>query len=275
MNDYNQYPDNDYRYYLEHGTKGKTWTWPDHKYLAKTAEGIYIYTKEQLENARKKGYVFVNNAANSVKDVSKGIKGLATATKNGGIKGAISYTKQQRSKARDTKDFVQGLASNDYSQSDSKKVRSDRIKRDKKAEKALKKKKKALQKDYNKTIGIPVVGKAKRKLNAAIASLKVKNIKRNFYKMTGKKSLADIYRDAKAKKNKEKADAAKRRQLNSDYNKYITEKDDRKNKAENTISNIRRKTYRNTGVKMKYWNLGPLWEKKKKLSYYQPNNTGS
>ena len=62
------YPDNDYRSYLEHGTKGLHWAWPDHKYLEKTVEGVYLYTKEQVENARKKGKQFVSSVSNAVKD---------------------------------------------------------------------------------------------------------------------------------------------------------------------------------------------------------------
>lgn len=53
----NGYPENDYREYLQHGTKGKHWTWEDHKYISKK-DGRYIYpeassTKDKLKANRK------------------------------------------------------------------------------------------------------------------------------------------------------------------------------------------------------------------------------
>lgn len=41
----NQYPENDYRYYLEHGTEGKHWTWSEHKYIY-IINGRYIYPED-------------------------------------------------------------------------------------------------------------------------------------------------------------------------------------------------------------------------------------
>ena len=55
------YPDNDYRSYLEHGTKGKRWTWPLHKYIEKeiseSGKIRYIYgNKKSLFNAKRKDH---------------------------------------------------------------------------------------------------------------------------------------------------------------------------------------------------------------------------
>lgn len=43
------YPENDYRSYLMHGTKGKHWTWAKHKYLA-VKNGRYIYPKDNSKS---------------------------------------------------------------------------------------------------------------------------------------------------------------------------------------------------------------------------------
>lgn len=59
MSYYGSFPDNDYRNYLEHGTKGKRWTWKNHKYTD-IVNGVYVYAKDKIkkykaERKRKKG----------------------------------------------------------------------------------------------------------------------------------------------------------------------------------------------------------------------------
>lgn len=51
MNNCNQYPENDWRNYLEHSAKGQRW--PDHKYID-IINGVYVYTKDQLDRVRKR-----------------------------------------------------------------------------------------------------------------------------------------------------------------------------------------------------------------------------
>lgn len=228
------YPENDYRYYLQHGTKGKTWTWPDHKYLAKTAEGVYLYTKEQVDNARKKGRQFVNN----IKNAADNVKGLANAIRKGreeggligGLKNAYSYSKR-------TRDIKKGnFGSGDYHESNKIQI----------------KKRKALEKNYNKAIGLPVVGKAKRKLNTALASLKGKNLKRNFYKLSGikLKSPMAIIKDAVKNASEKRAYENKKKKydaLRPKYNENISTQSSKNKAASKEVKNQVRKYNRETG----------------------------
>lgn len=212
MNNYETYPENDYRLYLQHGTKGKTWTWPDHKYLAKTAEGVYLYTKEQLENARKKGVAFVTNVSSNLKNTVKDVKGTVNA--------AI----------------------------ESKKVVANLKKREKKVKK--------LTEAYNRNTSL--LGRLSNKLRTRLSNLKIKNLKRSFYKITGANSLSGAITAYKARREKrakqaeavakQKERAAKKNALINQYNETIKGQSSKNKAAKTTIKNQTRKLYRDTGM---------------------------
>lgn len=64
------YPDNDYRDYLEHSSKGKRW--PKHKYLYIDANGNYVYPKDVAKTAASK--LMKNYSSGQIGPVSYEIK---------------------------------------------------------------------------------------------------------------------------------------------------------------------------------------------------------
>lgn len=52
MEYYGTYPQNDYRYYLQHSAKGTTWEKKDHKYVKKE-DGKYWYDNHRVEASKK------------------------------------------------------------------------------------------------------------------------------------------------------------------------------------------------------------------------------
>ena len=248
----NNYPENDYRLYLQHGTKGKTWTWPDHKYLAKTAEGVYLYTKEQLENARKKGVAFVTNASSNLKSTVKDVKGTVNAAKTGGIRGALGYLSDRKKQKQTNRDTIAKTGYADYAASESKEVIANTKKRLKKREKTVKK----LTKAYDRNTSL--LGRLSNKLRTRLSNLKIKNLKRSFYKITGANSLAGAITAYKARREKrakqaeavakQKERAAKKNALTNQYNETIKGQSSKNKAAKTTIKNQTRKLYRDTGM---------------------------
>lgn len=95
----NNYPENDYRSFLEHSSKGSTWK--NHKYI-EIINGRYIYPATQT------------------------IKGVAGAAKTGGVRGAVGYLSTKKKQSQINKNKVAGTGSADYAASDSRKVRAQR-----------------------------------------------------------------------------------------------------------------------------------------------------
>lgn len=250
MNNYDQYPENDYRYYLQHDTKGKHWQWPDHKYIAKTIEGAYIYTKEQLNAARKRGVALVTNATSTVKNTVKDVKNIAEAAKSSGVKGAYTYVKQ---KHEIRKLINNNIGSSDNAASDSKKLSRQRANREKAAQKAAEKEAKALAKKQKKEKKIREKRyKWSKSFGARLgASLKrvartVKNLPDVLnQRIKAKKERAEV----KSKLPTEKERQAQLEKARRDIQKQISERE-KAAKKEQRNKQRSREIYRETGKKV-------------------------
>ncbi len=162
------YPENDYRSYLEHGTKGLHWAWPDHKYLEKTVEGVYLYTKEQVENARKKGKQFVSSVSNTVKDVKDKV---STSFYKTGIGKAVDAKAQERREKKQRKAAKAELPSKRERNKMLKSARKDIKKQYKEIEKAEKAKTKSAKSSARNVLGhySSVIAKKRDILNKKIS----------------------------------------------------------------------------------------------------------
>lgn len=137
MNNYETYPENDYRLYLQHATKGKTWTWKDHKYID-VINGRYIYpAKKAVSNA-----ISSVTSGQVVRDIVGVVKGTYRAAKAGGLSNARDYLKSRIRQRKNNKLFAENSASSDYAE-------SDRINR-RALNKAAKKKEKELRREQRK-----------------------------------------------------------------------------------------------------------------------------
>ena len=204
MNKYN-YPDNDYRSYLEHGTKGLHWKWPFHKYLYIDKNNNYVYPKDLVPNAKRKASRAIKGAKNTISNIAADITNGSVLNK---VKTGASRTSQ--------------------------------------------------------------------KVKTSVASLRPKNISRNFYKSTGydkinlknvsssvKSSLKESNErrkqqkiDRRNRKQQQKTDAAKKKTAKKGYDKYLNSRKGlsglvnkiRNRKIKNSSINKERRTYRETGL---------------------------
>lgn len=257
MNDYNQYPENDYRCYLEHGTKGKHWTWPDHKYID-IINGRYIYPATQAIK-RAVGQV---TSGQIVRDTVRTVKGAYNAAKTGGLKGTAEYLKSERNRKKEDGINARNSASSDYAESDqiNRRAFKKQEKARKKAEKARNKRINKLTKAYKRSGSL--LGRLSKKIRTKLSGLKIKNIKRNFYKWTGGHTIdgaitAYLARREKRSKQleavakqleREEKKRARQNELKSKYDQTIRNQSGKNKAAKYLPKNISRKTYRDTGM---------------------------
>lgn len=181
------YPENDYRNYLEHSQKGSTWK--DHKYID-IINGRYIYPATQ-----------------AVKSAGRYAKGLANAVKTGGLKGADQYVtkknyeKQKSNRVKNLYEARQDIGKKWAKNRKKEETGGTRaavggaITRTKSALASLKPKN--INRNVYRKTGKTVKGNASALYNRAMGILtntkqNIKNTSRKAYRQTGKKGVVGL-----------------------------------------------------------------------------------
>lgn len=237
----NNYPENDYRLYLQHGTKGKTWTWPDHKYLYVDKNGNYVYPRDIPKNAaraiKKKANSVKSAISNAVSEVKSGnaarnLKNKLTATSQKLKTTAASFTPKniKRNFYKSTgneltaKNVLSAVVEGYKERSANRKQKRAEAKLLKQEQKVYNKKLKNANKTYKKYLS------SRKGISKLISDFRAKrkanNVNRKVYRNSGRKTIIAKYaveqgkkaalsklstRDSAYKRRKQKEKAAKQK----------------------------------------------------------------